>query len=190
MENQLEVPETQIIPEVTTPIIAEETLTAEQIADLTHKATVSSQNFERAKKAENEVKELRAQLEELASINEVPSDDPDEDARKLKAEISDIKGKLAKSEILEAHPELKELWNDFESFRNEPENKGLQLKTAAKAFLIEKGILEPKRKGLEKPTGGQRTPLSSGMSSEELKKLRETDFKKYREMLKKGQIKL
>jgi len=109
MEIQTEVPETQIDPEVAIPIIAEETPSAEQIADLTHRATVSSQNFERAKKAENEVKELRAQLEELVSNNEIPSD-VDEDTRKLKAEISDIKGRLAKSEILETHPELKELF--------------------------------------------------------------------------------
>lgn len=188
MENQTEVLETQIIPEVTAPTAEEETLTAEQIADLKHKATVSSQNFERAKKAENEVKELRAQLEVLA-INEVPSEDLDENALKFKAELSEIKEKLAKSEVLEAHPELKELWNDFESFREEPENKGLQLKTAAKVFLTEKGILEPKRKGLEKPTGGPKMPLSSGMNHEELKKLRETDHRKYRDMLKKGQIK-
>jgi hypothetical protein len=54
---------------------------------------------------------------------------------------------------------------------------------------VEKGLLEPVRKGLEKPTGGDRTPLSSGMSTEEVKSLRETDYKKYREMLKKGLIK-
>lgn len=40
-----------------------ETLTPEEIADLKKKAGVSSQNFERAKKAEADLKEARKQLE-------------------------------------------------------------------------------------------------------------------------------
>jgi|SRR3990170_7928333 len=189
MENQLEVLETQNNPEVTAPT-AEEDLSVEQMDDLKYKAAISSQNFERAKKAENEVKELRAQLEELTN-NEVPPDDIlDEGTIKLKAKIFEIEKKLEKNEVLGVYPELKDLWDDFETFRDEPDNAGLHLKTAAKAFLVEKGILEPKRKGLEKPTGGRQVPTSPEMNNEELKKLRETDFRKYREMLKKGQIKV
>lgn len=48
-----EVPETPETPEV------EEELSPEQIVDLKKKAEVSSQNFERAKKAEAELKKLR-----------------------------------------------------------------------------------------------------------------------------------
>lgn len=52
------------IPEVAEETTPEETpeLTSEQIADLQEKAKVSSQNFERAKKAEAELKEAREKL--------------------------------------------------------------------------------------------------------------------------------
>ena len=98
--------------------------------------------------------------------------------------------KLSKSEVIESHPELKESWSEFEKFREDEDNKGMNLKTAAKAFLVEKGLLNPQRKGLEKSTGGTKAPQTSGMTSDEVKKLRETDFKKYRDMLIKGQIKV
>lgn len=49
----------------------QETLSPEDIADLKHKAEVSSQNFERAKKAEAEKKALEV---ELAKAKQTPSD--------------------------------------------------------------------------------------------------------------------
>lgn len=58
----------------TTEVAAETTetseMTAEQIADLQKKAEASSQNFERAKKAEAELKEARAKLEVKAPSNQ------------------------------------------------------------------------------------------------------------------------
>lgn len=185
MEINPEVPVTQNEPVVEIPKIEEAALSSEEIADLRHKAEVSSQNFERAKKAEQRAKELE---ESLALLDTNPSYTGDEDVGKLKSEIAEIKGKFAKSEVIEAHPVLKEIWNDFESFHAQEDNKGMSIKTAAKAFLTEKGLLDPVRKGLEKPTGGPRVPFTSGMSAEEAKKLRETDYKKYTEMLRKGQI--
>lgn len=108
----------------------------------------------------------------------------------LKSELSDVRGELSKKDVLIAHPILKEKWEEFETFRTDPENKGMNLKTAAKAFLVEQGLFEPKRLGLEKPTGGQRTPVATGLSMEEIKILRETNFKKYSELLEKGLIKV
>ena len=179
MEVVTEVPEPQNPPEPVVPGKIE--ISPEEYDDLKHKAEVSSQNFERAKKAENRVTELES------LNNEVPSDPEEEFVRK--SEFDEVKQKLNKAEVVESHPQLKELWPDFETFRADPENKGMNMKTAAKAFLVEKGILEPQRKGLEKPTGGPRAPIQTGMTSEDVKNLRETNFKKYEEMLKKGQIK-
>ena len=173
-------PETVVLP-------AEVTISQVELDDFKHKAEVSSQNFERLKKAEQEVEELRVKLSE---INPLPVEYEDEVIGKLKNDVSDLKQKLGKSEVLEAYPILKDVWNEFDSFRNEPDNKGMNMKTAAKAFVTEKGLLEPTRKGLEKPTGGGHTPVSSGMSNDEVKKLRETDWRKYQELLKKGDIKI
>lgn len=52
----------EVAEESTQEISAQADLTPEQIADLTRKAEVSSQNFERAKKAEAELKEAREKL--------------------------------------------------------------------------------------------------------------------------------
>lgn len=185
MENEVVVPETQNTPEVTTPKVEEITISQAELEDLKHKAEVSSQNFERAKKAEGRVKEL-----ENNNVTLEVGGSGEEDAVKLKDEIRDIKSKLARAEVIENHPELKESWPEFEKFREDEDNKGMNLKTAAKAFLIEKGLINPQRKGLEKPTGGSKTPPTTGMTVDEVKQLRETNYRKYTDMLKKGQIKI
>ena len=182
MENQIETPETHNTPEGEAPK-AEETVTLSkaELEDLKHKAEVSSQNYERAKKAENRLKEIEPLVVELPP-------EEDEDGR-IKSELSDVKQKLQRMEVIESYPLIKEVWKDFESFREESDNKGMNMRTAAKAFLIEKGLLEPQRKGLEKTTGGPRVPVQTGMSNDEVKNLRETNYKKYVEMLEKGLIK-
>lgn len=156
----------------------------DEFNDLKHRAEVSSQNFERAKKAELELKEFK----ELQD-NQTLSVYDDEPVKKLEEKVSELNQKVAKAELIEKYPVLKDIWNDFETFQNEEDNRGMNLRTSAKAFLTEKGLLDPVRKGLEKPTGGSKEPFSSGMKVEEVKKLRETNFKKYSDMLKKGQIK-
>ena len=172
-----------------TPEVVEEkvTLTKAEHDDLKHKADVSSQNFARLKKAEEDLEAERKR--NSLEINTVPSDGDDK-VKQLESTVNDLKATLYKKEVLEAYPHLKDTWNDFESFRELEDNKGMNMRTAAKAFTVEKGLLEPSRKGLEKPTGGGRAPVLSAMSSEEASKLRTTDFKKYREMLKNGQIKV
>ncbi len=77
-------PEEQDVPVVqeTTEEVAEETtetpeetLTPEQIADLKRKADVSSQNFERAKKAEAKAKELEEKLKETVPSKQISTAD-------------------------------------------------------------------------------------------------------------------
>lgn len=183
-------PHTEVAP-VVVPKTNEETvaLPKEEHAELTRKAEVSSQNFERLQKEKEKTAELEAEIARLKGES-VPSSFDDDKVKELESDVAAIKARQAKADVLEAHPQLKDLWSDFESFRDNPDNKGMNLKTAAKAFLAEKGLIDAPRPGLERPTGGDRTPLSSGMSSEDAKKLRETDYKKYSEMVRKGQIKV
>ena len=108
----------------------------------------------------------------------------------LKSQVKDLTTNLTKKDILIEYPILKEKSEDFEKFLTDPENKGMSLKTAAKAFLTENGLLDVKRIGLEKPTGGQRVPVSTNMSQEEIKHLRETNFKLYQQKLERGEIKV
>ena len=172
-----------------TPPQSVETITVPktEFDDLQHRAEVSSQNFERLKKEEERSAELASQIVALSGQSD-PSGQNDEAISKLRLELAEIKVKQAKSEVLEANPQLKEVWSDFEKFRTDEDNKGMNLKTAAKVFLTEKGLLDPRRKGLERPTGGDRTPPQSGMSAEDAKKLRENDYRKYTELVRKGII--
>lgn len=124
----------------------------------------------------------------LNQLNSSVSSEPEEYVSR--AEFVEVKNKLAKSEVIESHPQLKEVWSEFESFRTDPDNKGMNMKTAAKAFLVEKGLFDQPRKGLEKATGGPRTPISTGMSNDDVTNLRTTNYRKYMDMLKKGQIKI
>ena len=136
-------------------------------------------------------KELETRIQQLEeSNNPSVSSEPEDEIGTLKLELAEVKSKQQRSEVIESYPALKEIWSDFEEFRTESDNKGMNMRTAAKAFLTEKGLLEPKRKGLEKPTGGPRVPQLTGMTAEDVKNLRETNFKKYSEMLMKGQIKI
>lgn len=148
---------------------------------------------DRRRVSESENHELKSRVKELEEIIASDSSDPGdgEEMSRVKAELAEIKRKQQRSEVLEAYPQLREVWSDFDEFRVDPENTGMNLKTAAKAFLVEKGLLDPpQRKGLEKPSGGPRSPISSGMSKEDVKQLRETNYRKYLDMVRKGHITL
>lgn len=151
-------------------------------------------------KSLKEEREERRKLEERIALLET-SNSPDvfsDEGQALQKQIREQDSKIdalltdnAKKDTLIAHPEMKDLWGELETFREDPENKGMNLRTAVKAFLIEKGLFEPQRKGLERTTGGPRTPPpSQDMTAEEVGHLRKTNFKKYSEMLEKGQIKV
>lgn len=149
---------------------------------------------ERRRSLEDKVTKLEENLEEKSSAlseDEVFSDEGkvlQGDIKTLKSELSDMRSEIAKKDLLIAHPILKDKWNEFNDFRSDSDNKGMNLRTAAKAYLVENGLLDAPRKGLEKSTGGQRVPLTSGMTVDDVRTLRETNFKKYQELLIKGQL--
>lgn len=178
-------------------IVEEETLTAEQIADLKAKANVSSQNFERAKKAEEEKKLLQSKIQELES-QLIPADDFSDPNDVVQTKLAELNAKLNKMEedkqmesLTAKYPVLTDKLAEFELYRQEyPTAK---LESVAKLFLSENDLLNdtPKRKGLEKAGGGQRTAPSNGqMTSDDVKRLRETNFKEYKALLKSGKLKI
>lgn len=190
MEKEIEEQKTHndsAVEEPTTDEIVIETPEEEEKEDLEElrkRASLSSQNFERVKKLEEKIKEMEAK-----SSSDVLLDEPDV-VEKMASELSELKAKEAKRDVLEAHPELKEAWGDFEQFYADPDNAGMKITTAAKAFLVEKGISsDSPRKGVEKPTGGTRKPVQSGTTLEDVENIRKNNSSKYRDMLKKGQIK-
>ena len=156
---------------------------------------------ERDKRREVE-KELEEQIKLRESSNssddDVWSDEGkaldqrfNERTKALEAELAEIKKENAKKDLLVSNPVIKEHLAEFEEYLLDPDNKGMNLKTAAKAFMVDKGLLETKRTGLEKPTGSDRQPSTIGkMTAADARRLRETNFKKYQEMVINDQIQI
>ena len=137
---------------------------------------------------------LEDELERLRNSSASPDITSDEGKALLKRleesdkRILDLTKENQKKDILIEYPVLQEKWAEFEKFTSDPENTGMPLRTAAKAYLVENGLLDRRRPGLENPTGGERQPSNQKMSAEDIKVLRETNFKKYQELLSKGLI--
>lgn len=193
--------------ELTTPDISEDEKTqTEEIIEEEVIPSVpvgSKTNSELLLKSLHEEREKRRILEEEKKLLEEKlssstfSDDEvfSDEGKILKKEISALTEKINSIEeeksfekVCSQYPILKEKSEEFKEFcKDYPKTK---LENMAKLYLSENGLFEPSRKGLEKPTGGQRVPVASGMTADDVKTLRETNFKKYQEMIMKGQIKI
>lgn len=110
----------------------------------------------------------------------------------LESVITTKESKELLSTLQTTYPALADKASEFDNFRNDPANAGMKLETAAKAFLAENGLLgTPTRKGLEQPSGGGRTaPPTGQMTPAELDDLRINNYRKYSDMIRKGQIKI
>lgn len=141
----------------------------------------------------DKVAELEEELNTLKSS--VPSEDVFSDEGKLlKKQISTLEEKISTIEeeknlqsLYNQYPLLRDKANEFVEYRK-AEHPRAKLESVAKLFLAENDLLEPKRKGLEKPTGGTRTPQSTGMTYDEAETLMKTDYRKYRQLLKEGKL--
>lgn len=133
-------------------------------------------------------RQLEQQLETIKSVPEVYSDE----GEALRTQIRSLEEKYERKELQERYPQLKDKSYEFDEFRSNPENKGMSLATAAKAFLVEHDLLtQPTpRKGLESPTGGSRAPVKTGRSEEEIAELRKNNFRQYMKELKNGTLKI
>lgn len=165
--------------------------TADEIADWQAKAGVSSQNFERAKKAEEENKRLKLELEALQGQSVVLDDgDLSHKVAELEKQIVADKESRTLASIYDKFPVLADKKDEFESFRVDyPLEK---LETAAKIFLTENDLLEkPRRKSLEKPGSGQRVIHDSGKTTaEDAAKLRTNNHKAYMKALRENKLQI
>lgn len=167
-----------------------EALTPEEIADLKKRADVSSQNYERLKRAEAEKAELKRQLEEaqLGQDSFITEDDTAKRLRELDAKLARIEEKTQLDSIYSQYPSIKDKSAEFDEFRQE--YHGVALDKVAKLFAVEKDMLDesPARKGLEKARGGKRTPPTQGNTSEDIARLRTTNYREYIKQIKAGKI--
>ena len=146
-------------------------------------------------KSLQEERDKRRELEaELKRLSEQPVGTFSDGEQYLKQEIESLKTQISEKETLAKlqgqYPALADKLAEFNEFRSDPENAGMKLETAAKAFLVEKDLLsEPKpRKGLEKGSGGTRAQPKTGRTEEEIAELRKNNFRKYMRELKAGTL--
>jgi hypothetical protein len=90
-------------------------------------------------------------------------------------------------------PKLKGKEMEFKRFARNPKNRGIAAETLAKAFLFdaedETPVPTPMAEALPAGSGGPRGDLKpKKISIEEARKIRETDYKRYVELVKTGQI--
>ena len=173
------------------PIPTEETPAEETKVDPAELQEKNRQLYERAKKAETEAKELKTKLKDL---EESPSEnffEGDEQVSTLTKRLSALEEKTELDSLYGKYPVLKDKYDEFNDFREEyPKHK---LENVAKLFLVESGILggEQPRQGLERPTGGAKTPPSTGkMTTEDVARLRTTNYEAYRKLLREGKVQI
>jgi len=146
------------------------------------------------KEARDKIKELEGKLDKLTSEPPVTEAFSDE-GKMLENQIKSLQAtieSLQEAGIIQAlqshYPALKDLSADFDSFR--ANYRGIEIEKVAKLFLSEKGLLEPVRKGLERPAGGGTPPAPEGFTAEQVADLRKNNHRKYLEYLSMGKIRL
>lgn len=146
---------------------------------------------------EEERRKRKEAEEKLYSISSEPqvSEAFSGEGKLLEKKINDLQGvihSLQEKDVLSSvqsqYPQLRELSEEFNSFRSEfPQSK---IENVAKLFLMEKGLLDAPRKGLERQTTGGQGVTSDGLTAEEVSDLRKNNHRKYTELLMAGKIKL
>lgn len=157
--------------------------------------TDSALLLESLQKERDKRRDLEKELETFKAqqqTEEVVSDE----GKVLLKKIADLETKLSSDEkqkmwqnIQEKYPTLKDKTAEFAQYQSE--NSGMSVETAAKAFLVENDLLEtPKpRKGLERTSGGGRVAPKEGIDMAAIEDLRINNYRKYSDMVRKGQIK-
>jgi hypothetical protein len=109
----------------------------------------------------------------------------------LNQRIASFENKDTRKTLEVTYPQLVDKRTEFDEFLGKEENKGLPISRAATLFLAENGLLGTtpiKRDGLEQPVGGGHIPPVTGLDKDEIKRIRETQPRKYIQMIREGKI--
>lgn len=112
----------------------------------------------------------------------------DKYVKPLEATIRSLTEQSTLKELIATNPILQSKAQEFADFRKA--NPEYKLEHAVSVFVSQQGIAQP-RKGLEDGRGGERTPTApEGMTTEEIERLRTTDYRGYQKALMEGKIPL
>lgn len=144
----------------------------------------------RAKVLEDQLKQFNSSTVD-AEDTEVVSDEGkalNQQIRTLGTQLRVLQEDKDFVEAVAQFPALKERANEFKEFRNS-EYPGLKMSSVAKIYLAENDLLaDQPRKGLEKPTSGNRQTINPKISVSEAENLMKNNFKLYQRMVLDGRI--
>ncbi len=196
MENQIVVngePTTQQPPEGTNPTVVKEEITPPVAGSKTDSELLLKSLQEEREKRRLLEEELKLAKEQSSNLSEPEVFSDEGKALEQKISVLNEKIKLIEEEkdfekLFNQYPLLREKADEFKEYR-QAEHPKAKLESVAKLYLVEQGLLESPRKGLETPTGGARTPFTSGMTVEDVANLRKNNFKEYQRLIKEGKLK-
>lgn len=139
-------------------------------------------------------REAETKLKQLEnSAPQVQDEEFSDEGRLLKRKLDELDATVRSlretnelEKLLNQFPDLKDAKEEFAEFRKE--YPSLSGEKVARVFLAEKGMTQAMRKGLEQPTGGVKTAPSVGMSEDDVKRLRESNPRRYIHLLKTGKL--
>jgi hypothetical protein len=159
---------------------------------------LKSLNKEREKRKllEERLRLMEEKLENVPLSEGEGEGDISEEGKALKKELTSLKADFSKvleekeyDKVIATYPILKDKLEEFKEYKD-TRYPNIELPIVAKVYLTENGFFEPLRKGLEKPTGGDKSAVKDGMTAEEVKDLRENNFKRYQRLLSENKIKI
>jgi hypothetical protein len=181
-------------------VVPEETMTPAPGSKTDSELLLKSLQEERDKRRELEIRqqELENEINNYKSSNNSSADIFSDEGKILQKQfqekVSSLESKLALIEeekelekVYSKFPLLRENANDFNEYRK-AEHPRAKIESVAKLFLAEKGLLESTRPGLERTTGGSRSPINASMTAEDVENLRKTNYREYKERLMKGEF--
>lgn len=193
--NNPEVDPTKVPPEEKKPVDPPALAPAPEPKEV---KTPSNELLAALKEEREKRKELERQLIELrgSKVSALPVDDMSDEGLALKQRIDDLqkiiddmKSKEDLAVVTSQYPQLKDKMTEFELFR--VGRPGYELKDVALLFLTENNLMDskPSRKGLEKPSGGSKTPTNTGqISAADVDRIRSTQPRLFIQMVRDGRI--
>jgi hypothetical protein len=183
-------------PEATGAVTPEEVITPAPGSKTDSELLLESLQKERDKRRADEerIRLLEEENNQLKSSINPNADIYSDEGKILKEQITSLETKIASIEeekelekIYSKYPLLRENANEFIEYRK-AEHPRAKIESVAKLFLAEKGLFETQRPGLERTTGGSRSPINVGMTAEDVDKLRTTNYKEYKQRLMRGEF--
>lgn len=146
---------------------------------------------EKRKEVERQLAELRASKEPAVEVADMSDEGRALQQRidDLTKVIDDMKSKEDLAQVTVQYPQLKDKMTEFDEYR--AGKPGYNLKDVAMLFLTENNLLDtkPARKGLEKPSGGSKTPSNTGqISASDVDRIRSTQPRLFIQMVRDGRI--